>query len=271
MLIPSKRRRHTTGAVALAAVLALATPFTSAAPVLAADSGPVTSFDAKQRADIEKIVRDYLIANPDILVEVSSALQKRQEVAAEEAQKDVIKAQSDTLLNSKNQVVLGNPQGDVTLVEFFDYNCGYCRRAVEDTFALIDQDPKLRVVLKEFPILTEGSVEAARVAIAVKDVAPDRYAEFHRAMFAMKGQADGKRALQVAEKLGIDGSKLEAAMKGPDVEDTLQETHNLAQLLQISGTPSYVIGDAVLPGAVGVAALKERIDTVRKCGGTSSC
>lgn len=250
------------GAGALTVALAAAS-----LPAAAADN----SFTDKQRSEIEAIVRDYLVRNPEVLVEVSNALQQKQEAAAAAEQKDAIKAQAALLTGGDNQIVLGNPQGDVSLVMFFDYNCGYCRRSAEDIFTLMDKDPKLRVVLKEFPILTEGSVEAARVALGVEAVAPDKYAAFHRALFRINGPADGASAMKVATGLGLDKAAIEAAMQKPEVTATLQQTHELAQALQISGTPSYVVGDSILPGAVGVATLQQRIDTVRKCGGASSC
>ncbi len=236
-------------------------------PALAANDG----FTDKQRGEIEAIVRDYLVKNPEILIEVSNALQQKQEAAAAVEQKEAIRAQAALLTGGDNQIVLGNPQGDVSLVMFFDYNCGYCRRSAEDIFTLMDKDPKLRVVLKEFPILSEGSVEAARVALGVAAVAPDKYAAFHRALFKINGPADGDSAMKVATSLGLDKAAITAAMQKPEVTETLQQTHELAQALQISGTPSYVVGDTVLPGAVGAAALSQRIEAVRKCGGATSC
>lgn len=278
--MPTIRRRLLACAAALTVGAAVAaTPAFTAFAADAAAPAPAgqgsagqesKAFSDLQTREIETIIHQYLVTHPEVLQEAYVALKKREEADAAKQQKDIIASQSDLLFNSKHQVVLGNPKGDVTMVEFFDYNCGYCRRAVADTFKLIDADPKLRVVLKEYPILTQGSVEAAQVAIAIKDVAPDRYADFHRAMFETDGPADRARALAVAEKLGLPMDKIKAAMKGPDVAATLEETRNLADLLQISGTPSYVIADSVLPGAVGYDALKQQVDAVRHCGGTTS-
>ena len=145
----------------------------------------------------------------------------------------------DVLYSSPRQVVLGNPDAPITLVEFFDYNCGYCKRALDDTLALMKHDD-VRIVLKEFPILGPGSVEAARVAIAVKIAAPDRYADFHRELLSGSGQADERHALAVVDDLGIDVAKVKAAMADPEVAATIEEVYGMATKLGLTGTPTYV-------------------------------
>jgi protein-disulfide isomerase len=165
--------------------------------------------------------------------------------------------------------VLGNPQGAITLVEFFDYNCGYCRRAVADMTALIKANPDLRVVMKEFPILSPGSVEAARISVALKDMAPEKYLEFHQELFSRPGAADKAKALEVASGLGLDGKALAAAADASGVTDNVKEVHKLAELLGITGTPSYIIGKELVPGALGYDALQEKVDSMRKCGATA--
>ena len=178
-----------------------------------------------------------------------------------------VKDNVDALFSSPRQVVVGNPQGDVTLVEFFDYNCGYCKRAMTDMLDLMKNDGKLKVVLKEFPVLGEGSVEAARVAVAVRmqDKGGKKYLEFHQKLLGGRGQADKARALAVAKEVGLDMARLERDMASDEVKTTLEESFKLAEKLGLNGTPSYVIGDDVVVGAVGLAALKEKINTVR-CG-----
>jgi protein-disulfide isomerase len=166
------------------------------------------------------------------------------------------------------QVVLGNPSGDVTLVEFFDYNCGYCRRAHADMTRLISEDGKLRVVLKEFPVLGPASMEAAQIAIAVNIIAPEKYGEFHDKMLADRAQASANRAIAVAESMGIDGAKLREAVKNDTVGKTIEEVYSMANALGLTGTPSYVLGDEVVVGAVGYDELKSKIDAVRACGST---
>ena len=134
-------------------------------------------------------------------------------------------------------MVLGNPKGDVTLVEFFDYNCAYCRRAQADMKLLIADDPNLRVVLKEFPILGEGSVAAAQVAVAVLLTAPDKYAAFHDALITEKGQVDGDKALAVADDLGLDPEVLKAKAHPDEAKANITEVRDLAAKLDLTGTP----------------------------------
>ena len=239
---------------------------------LGATAGRAQSFSDAQRGEIEKIIRDYLVQHPEVLQEAITELEKKQ--AADEATKHqaAVKDNAETIFNSSRQVVAGNPQGDVTFVEFFDYNCGYCKRAMDDMFALIKADPKLKVVLKEFPVLGPGSVEAARVAVAVRmqDKSGKKYMEFHQKLLAGRGQADKARALAVAKEVGLDTARIERDMASDEVRLTLEESLKLAEKLGLNGTPSYVIGSNVVIGAVGLDKLKESINTAR-CGKTTTC
>ena len=232
-----------------------------------AAAGYAQSFSGTQKTEIEKIIRDYLVANPEVLQEAIAALEKKQ--AAEEAQKHqaAVKDNAETIFNSPRQVTIGNPQGDVTFVEFFDYNCGYCKRAMDDMFALLKTDPKLKVVLKEFPVLGPGSVEAARVAVAVRmqDKTGKKYMDFHQKLMNGRGQADKARALAAAKDAGLDIARIERDMASDEVRLTLEESLSLAEKLGLNGTPSYVIGNSVVVGAVGLDKLKENINTAR-CG-----
>ncbi|WP_018699866.1 DsbA family protein [Amorphus coralli] len=236
------------------ACLALAlTTASFAVPASAAE------FSADQKSEIESIVRGYLLENPEILEEAFTALQERRRQAESVAQQDAVSDNKEALFNSPRQVVLGNPEGEVTLVEFFDYNCGYCRRAGEDLNKLIEANPDLRVVLKEFPVLGPESVEAAQVGIAVNEVAPDRYGEFHDALLASDGRVDAQAALAVVEQLGLDRSAVETAMDADVVQATIEEVYTLANALGLTGTPSYVVGDTVFVGAVGYDTLQGRV------------
>lgn len=252
-------RLTVTIAVLAATVLALALPAAHAAEL-----------SRSQRSAIEKIVHDYLVQHPEVLQEAMTELQKRQEAAEAEKHKTAVKENADLLFHSPDQVVLGNPRGDVTFVEFFDYNCGYCKRAMSDMLTLLQTDTNLRVVLKEFPVLGPGSVEAARVAVAVRmqDKTGKKYLEFHQKLLGGRGHADGKRALAVAKEIGMDMNRIERDMKSGEVEKTLRQDFKLAEALGLNGTPSYVIGEDVVVGAVGLGALKEKINTAR-CGKAS--
>ena len=195
-------------------------------------------------------------------------LEKRQTAADSEKHKAAVKRYSQALFTSPRQVVLGNPDGNVTFVEFFDYNCGYCKRAMDDMLTLLKDDPKLKVVLKEFPVFGPGSVEAAQVAVAVRmqDKTGKKYLEFHRKLArwpragrqgARPRRCQGHRSRHGPLGQGFGGSA--------EVKATLQESFKLAEALGLNGTPSYVIGDDVVVGAVGLDALKEKVNTSR-CG-----
>ena len=223
---------------------------------------------AAQKDEIGQIVHDYILANPEILEEAARALQEKRDRETAAQQSKTITEKADIIFNSKNQMVLGNPNGAVTLVEFFDYNCGYCKRAVSDMGALLSANPDLRVVMKEFPILADGSVEAARISVAVRQMAPDRYWDFHQELFSRPGPANADKALEVAGDLGLDTEALKLAAKAKDVTDGLQEVHQLAIDLGIGGTPSYVIGTEIIPGAIGYDGLQAKVAAMRDCGVT---
>jgi protein-disulfide isomerase len=233
----------------------------------AVPSSNANEFSSSQRGEVERIVREYLIAHPEVLQEAMNELDKRQTVAQAEKHKAAIKQYSDALFSSPRQVVLGNPNGNVTFVEFFDYNCGYCKRAMDDMLTLLKEDPKLKVVLKEFPVLGASSVEVAQVAVAVnmQDKTGKKYLEFHQKMLSARGEANKARALTVAKDIGLDMARLDKDLASPEVKATLQESFKLAEALGLNGTPSYVIGDNVVIGAVGLEALREKVNTSR-CG-----
>ena len=223
------------------------------------------SFTDTQRSDIQAIVRSYLIAHPEVLEEAMNELNKRQ--AAEETAKHeaAIGQNADSIFNSPHGVVLGNKDGDVAFVEFFDYNCGYCKRAMADMLDLLKSDPKLKIVLKEFPVLSEGSVEAAKVAVAVRMQDPKKYLDFHTKLLGGRGPVDKARALAAAKDVGLDVARIEKDLANPEVRATIEENMKLAEDMGLNGTPSYVIGKQVVVGAVGLEGLKEKIGIAR-CG-----
>jgi len=229
------------------------------------------SFTDQQKNELGAIIRDYLVNHPEVLQEAMAELEKRQAVAEAEKNKAAVKTNAQALFDSSHQVVVGNPQGDVTLVEFFDYNCGYCKRALADMMELMKDDGKLRVVLKEFPVLGPGSVEAAQVAIAARmqDKSGKKYLDFHQRLLGGRGQADRAKALAAAKDAGFDMARLERDLTSPEVKATLDESMKLAEQLGLNGTPSYVVGSDVVVGAVGAAALKDKVKTAR-CA-TAAC
>jgi protein-disulfide isomerase len=223
-------------------------------------------FSSAQTHEIENIVKNYLVQHPEVLQEVMEALDKRQKEADAEKARTTIKDNKATIFNSSHQVVLGNPQGNVTMVEFFDYNCAFCKRALPDMLDLIKTDPDLKFVLKEFPVLGPGSLEAAHVAVAARmqDPSAKKYMEFHQKLLGARGPADKVRALAVAKDVGFDMARLEKDMNSDEVKTTIEENMKLADVLGVNGTPSYVVGDVVVVGAVGVDELRAKIKNERK-------
>jgi protein-disulfide isomerase len=222
-------------------------------------SASAQSFSDSQRGDIETIVRNYLLAHPEVLEEAMAELSKRQTAAEAEKQKASVATNAETIFNSPRGVVLGNKDGDVTFVEFFDYNCGYCKRAMADMLDLMKTDPKLKVVLKEFPVLSQGSVEAAQ------DPGGKKYLDFHQKLLGGRGAADKARALAAAKDAGLDTARIEKDLASPEVRATIEENFKLAEAMGMNGTPSYVIGKQVVIGAVGLDNLREKIGVAR-CG-----
>jgi protein-disulfide isomerase len=263
------------GAAVLAAT-ALAPRTVLAQDSRAATEAIVRDYLAAHPDEVGAIVRDYFIKHPEAVGQILAELIKHRPSAAATAygkaavdRSSAIASNAAELFSSPHQVTLGDPEGEVTLVEFFDYNCGFCKRAVSDTLALIKDDPHLKVVLKEFPILGPGSTEAARVAIAARMQDPAKYLAFHQELFRSLGPASEQKALEAAKDQGFDMAQLERDMASDEVSATLAEDMKLASALGFSGTPSYVIGREVVMGAVGTAALKERIKRARETEGRS--
>jgi protein-disulfide isomerase len=208
------------------------------------------------------------MSDPSILQRMSDKLTEVKRVAARAAQRNLIQANYAAIYDDAGNVILGNPKGDVTLVEMFDYNCGYCRQALPDLATLMAEDPNLKVILKEFPILSEGSVEAAKVAVLVSENADLNYWDFHQKLFSTRGQVGVDAALDAAEEVGGNRVALMIDMNGKLAADTLQKSYNLATALDVSGTPTYILGDELIPGAVGIDQLRSKIANIRACGST---
>ena len=227
---------------------------------------PAQTFSPDQRQQIETIIKDYLIAHPEVVQDILAAVDKHQKEAEAAKAAATIKANQATLFNSPHEVVLGNPHGSVTAVEFFDYNCAYCKHALPDMMKLLQTEPNLRFVLKEFPVLGPGSVDAAHVAVAARmqDPTGTKYIEFHQRLLGGRGQADLTRALAVAKEVGFDMARLQKDMSSPEVKTTIDEDMKLADAIGVDGTPSYVIGDHLVVGAVGFDELKQKLAAMPK-------
>jgi len=224
-----------------------------------------------EQARIEQILRDYLTKNPEILVEMTTELDKRQ--AAEQAaqQQKVISESAAALFRSPTSHVAGNPDGDVSVVEFFDYNCGYCRRALPELVKLMNDDGKIRVVLKELPIFGDDSEAAAKFALAANK--QGKYFEMHQKLFSEPGKADKEKSLRIAKELGLNVEQLEKDAEDPATKQALDEAKDLAQKLNLQGTPLFLIGDRVVPGAPDdlYDQLKAKVAEVREKGCASTC
>ncbi|MEO9337017.1 DsbA family protein [Mesorhizobium sp. SB112] len=231
------------------------------APVVVAQAS-----DAKlDRAQVETIVREYLLDNPEMLLEMQGALEARQKEEQRVAGLEAITQNKDAIFNAATDGVVGNPDGDVTIVEFFDYNCGYCKRALEDKRAMVAADPNLRFVLKEFPILGPDSQKAHLVSMAFHKLMPEKFAEFHDQLLGGQGRAGEDSAMAIAVSLGADENAMREAMKDPSIMETFAKTYELANQLQITGTPSYVVGNEVVFGALGQEVLSEKVAAARAC------
>lgn len=218
-------------------------------------------FDPAQEKAIRDLVRSYLIENPEVLVEALTVYRQRQEMASQERQQQALAQAQANLGNDPDSPVIGNPQGDVMVVEFFDYNCPYCRRAADDLLKVVDKDSGIRVVMKEFPILGPGSQFAARAALA--SVKQDRYEEFHFALMQTQGKKDEGVVMAVARDLGLDLERLRSDMETPAVAAALRRNFELAETLEINGTPAFVIGDEIFPGAVDQETILKKVAETR--------
>ncbi|MBJ6126970.1 DsbA family protein [Microvirga splendida] len=234
----------------------------------AAAQTPVFTDD--QRKVIGEIAREYLLKNPELLQEMMAELERRSAEAQARSQAEILRTEQDKIFNSPSDYVLGNPQGDVTVVEFLDYNCPYCKKAVADVKTLIQADPKLRVVLKEFPVLGPQSLEASRVALAARQqLQSDRLLEYHTRLMESRGQVDGAKAKAVAKDMGLNMAQLEKDLDAPSGRSAIETNAMLADKLGLTGTPAFVVGDQVISGAVGAEPLQQAVNNVRSCGKAS--
>ncbi len=212
-------------------------------------------------ARVKELVAEALRENPELVLEALQALEQRQAEAEAKATLSALSAERSTLERDSNAPVLGNPDGDVTVVEFFDYNCPYCKQAAPEIDALLEADKSVRLVLREWPILSEGSAFAARAALASR--VQGKYAEFHEALMTMRGRLEAETILRIAGETGLDVEKLQIDMKSPEVEEHIATSMRLAEALGFNGTPAFVIGDQLIPGFVERDQLTEAVAAVR--------
>ncbi|MEL6961157.1 MAG: DsbA family protein, partial [Pseudomonadota bacterium] len=211
---------------------------------------------------VEEIVRDYLMREPEIIYQALEELQRRQAAEQAERQQQMLLSRRDDLENDPATPIAGNPEGDVALVEFFDYRCGYCRRVLSSMQALMDEDDKLKVVFKELPVLGDDSVRAARAALASRAQNEALYLDFHLVLMTARDLSlAGIRSL--ADNIGLDPDQLEQDMNSDEVSAAIDANYELASALGIEGTPAFVIGDTIVPGAVDKSRLAALIQEAR--------
>mgnify|MGYP000441952955 FL=1 len=244
-----------------------------AAPALTAlalIAGPAQATDLTQMSDAERAafraeVRAYLMDNPEVIFEAAQQLEQRQAEAEAKADLEMVKANSEEIFHDGFSWVGGNPDGDITLVEFMDYRCGYCRKAVPEIAALLEKDGNIRLIVKEFPILGEASMISSRFAIATKQVAGDEaYGQVHDALMEMQGDLTDVVLRRLAEGLGLDAEAILAKMESPEVTEEIAKTRALAQKLRISGTPTFVLEDELLRGYLPAAHLETIVSEKRE-------
>jgi len=244
-------------ATALAVMVALAA---IAAPASAQQNETLTD-----QAKMEQIIHDYLMAHPEVIIEAVDKYQKDQEKASAQKQAQALVDRRDELLHTAADPIIGNPSGDVTVVEFFDYRCPYCKSVAAAFIDLYDKDGKVRLVLKEFPILGPESEFASKAALAAQK--QGKYREFHLAMMTFKGKLTDDDVRNLAQQVGIDVAKLEQDMKDPAIADTINRNYALAEALGIKGTPAFILGNELVPGAITADEMQKRIAALRNTPG----
>ena len=216
------------------------------------------------KAAIEAIIHDYIVAHPDVIVD---SVKKWQESAGDrqaEAAKSTIKDKHDAIFNDKADAYAGNPKGDVVVVEFFDYNCPACKMMFQGLDELIKKDKNVKVIFKEMPIFGEQSNKNSAVGLAVANLAPEKYLAFHEGVMKSEGRITPEQAIKVAVGLGLKEEDIKTEMESEAITKKIQETHILADSLGVRGTPALIIGDTLIPSAIGYDALKTQVEAQRK-------
>lgn len=251
--------RFVPAAILIAALVAGVAAAGASSPAVADEA-----LTAAQKEAVEKIVRDFLRNNPEAVIEALQAVKEKQEEEGKQRLRDTIALKRDELLNDAASPVGGNPQGNVTVVEFFDYRCAYCKRMMAPVLELLRSDKNVRFVFKEFPILGPESLAASRAALAAWRLDRSRYVALHTALMDNRGNLSSVRILEIAAGVGFDKTKLEQAMADPTIDEALRRNFALAESLKISGTPAFVIGAEIVPGAVELEALRTLVAEARK-------
>lgn len=224
--------------------------------------GMMTTSFAQSEAEFNEQIRAYILDNPEVIVEAIQMWQQQQQQAEAQQYQNALHGLQDELYNNPDTPVLGNPDGDIAIIEFVDYNCGYCRRVFNDLVALTEADNQVKILMKEFPILSAGSLAAAQAALAAQR--QGEYATFHRTLMQVNGELDENSVLTIADDIGLDIEQLQRDMNDPAITATLQRNQILAQQLGINGTPGFIIGEEIVRGAISLPQLQQLIATARR-------
>jgi protein-disulfide isomerase len=216
-----------------------------------------------QKKAVEATIENYLIAHPEVIVQALQRMQQREKQSKENQVMGYLSSNGDRVRNDPNSFVGGNPDGDVTLVEFFDYRCGYCKKFHPVLEELLKTDKNLRVVYKEFPILGPESQLASQAAIAALIQDPKLYLPFHVALMEARGSLTQPRILDIAEEIGLDLGRLKGNLQAKKIKEVVANNYDLAQNLGITGTPGFIIGDKIIPGYVNAEQMRSLIAEAR--------
>lgn len=251
-------------ALSLAALLAAPSAFALAPAAQAQD---FANLSEAERADFNAAVRAYLLAEPEVLMEALDVLQSREQQNADARSKELLSGNKDVIANNPNDWAGGNLQGDITLVEFMDYRCGYCHKAYQDVEDLVKTDGNIRFVLKEFPVLGEQSVMAAQFTIALKQLhGDDAYKAAHDALFTMRGEISQESLTRILTTQKIDPAPVFEKMKSEDVQKVINENYELAQMFNINGTPSFILNDSLIQGYLPLEEMRKMVEASRQDG-----
>ena len=217
--------------------------------------------DLPNKEALDEAIRSYILENPEVIIEALEKLEVREREAREKAAADALAERHDDIFNHPMTPVSGNKDGDITVVEFFDYQCGYCKRTMQHVLDLQEEDPQIRIVWKELPILGPASDYAARAAMAAKK--QGKYLDFHIAVMGSRGRLTPELIMKHASAAGLDLDRLKEDMKGPEIDKYLRDTLQLAHELGINGTPGFIIGERLVPGALSKERMKQLIAEAR--------
>ena len=222
------------------------------------------SMSDAQRKEVEAVVQDYILKNPEVLMRAIKTYQVQMQAAKrKQAKKNLTSLTAELNLNEGSPII-GNPAGDITIVEFFDYRCGYCKQVFPTIQALLKEDGNIRYVLKELPILGPDSLFASQAALAVWNTMPEKYLPFHAALMASRGSLNAEKIFSIADNLGLNKDAITKNMKNESVNNELSKNMELSERLEITGTPAFIIGDQLSPGAISMNEIKRMVALARK-------